>query len=52
MASKTKTTKLSVWEILAIEEALRNGLPHVEKTSLDALIEKIANAKSVTVKNK
>lgn len=30
---------------MAIEEALHNGLTHVDQRSLSALIEKIANAK-------
>jgi hypothetical protein len=47
--TKTRTPKatvrLNAWELLSIEEALRNGLTHVDQHSLNALIEKIANAR-------
>ena len=39
------TLKLNAWELLAIEEALRQGLAYVDKGSLEALINKISEAK-------
>ena len=43
-AAPKATVKLNAWELCAIEEALRAGLAHVDKVSLEALIKKIETA--------
>lgn len=45
MKTPKATLRLNAWELLAIEEALRSGLPHADQTSLAALIAKISSAK-------
>ena len=45
MKVKTETVlRLNAWHLAAIEEALRNGLPHVDADSLARLIRALAKA--------
>jgi hypothetical protein len=44
------TLRFNAWELLAIEEALRQGLPFLHKESLEALISKIEDANERTSK--
>lgn len=41
---KTKTIELNAWDLIAIEEALGQGLAHIDAESLDRLRRKISAA--------
>lgn len=47
--TKAKWVELSPWQILAIEEALNNGIPHADKPALETLKRLISSAKKIKV---